>query len=60
MLAHLTDAAQPFDPAGSQRRLRIAMSDVGEIHFMPGLMDACARHAPGVRIDSVRLSGADL
>lgn len=60
LLSHLTDAAQPFEPASSQRRLRIAMSDVGEIHFMPSLMDACARHAPGVRIDSLRLAGADL
>ncbi|MFU1905443.1 LysR family transcriptional regulator [Bordetella avium] len=54
LLSHLADAAQPFDPATSQRRLRIAMSDAGEIHFMPTLMELCARHAPGVRIDSLR------
>lgn len=60
LLAHMNDAAVPFDPAASSRRLRIAMSDVGEIHFMPSLMELCARHAPGVRIDSARVVGADL
>lgn len=60
LLSHLADAVQPFEPSASQRRLRIAMTDVGEIHFMPSLMELCARHAPGVRIDSLRLAGADL
>ncbi|AEE68318.1 LysR family transcriptional regulator [Bordetella pertussis] len=60
LLSHALDATQDFEPRASTRRFRIAMSDVGEIHFMPRLMDQCARHAPGVRIDSLRLQGADL
>src|SRR5690606_27124979 len=36
------------------------MSDVGEIHFRPRLIELGARHAPAVRIDSLRLQGADL
>jgi len=60
LLSHTLDATQDFRPADSQRRFRIAMSDVGEIHFMPRLMEQCTRHAPGVRIDSLRLAGADL
>lgn len=60
LLSHTLDATHDFHPADSQRRFRIAMSDVGEIYFMPRLMEYCAQHAPGVRIDSLRLSGADL
>ncbi len=60
LLSHTLDATHDFRAADSQRRFRIAMSDVGEIHFMPRLMEQCAHHAPGVRIDSLRLSGADL
>ncbi|KOF52068.1 LysR family transcriptional regulator [Achromobacter sp. DMS1] len=62
-LATLSRALQDqnaFDPAASRRRFRVAMSDVGEIHFMPRLMEACAQLAPGVRIDSVRTQGPDL
>lgn len=59
LLDRLLEADEAFDPAGSTRRFCIAMSDVGEIHFMPALMEACARRAPGVRIDSVR-GGAEL
>lgn len=60
MLERAWDAPQDFEPDTSLRRFRIAMNDVGEIHFMPVLMELCARHAPGVRIDSVRLQGVDL
>src|SRR5690606_19365772 len=37
LLSHTLDATQDFHAASSQRRFRIAMSDVGEIHFMPQL-----------------------
>lgn len=60
MLTHMLDARPAFDPASSARRFRVAMSDVGEIHFMPALMESCARLAPGVRIESMRLQGAEL
>ena len=61
LLAHMVEESdEAFDPAHSTRRFRIAMTDVGEIHFMPSLMEACARVAPEVRIDSLRLQGADL
>ena len=60
ILERVLDAPPGFEPDSSSRRFCIAMSDVGEIHFMPLLMELCARHAPGVCIDSVRLHGADL
>jgi DNA-binding transcriptional LysR family regulator len=60
MLAHALDTPPGFEPAASTRRFRVAMTDAGEIHFMPGLMERCARDAPGVRVESVRLQGAEL
>ena len=38
----------PFDPAASARQFRLAMSDVGELYFLPVLMRALAK-APGER-----------
>lgn len=49
-----------FDPAASTRAFTIAMTDVAEIHFMPGLVQHCARDAPQVRIAVVRAYGPDL
>ncbi|MVW77964.1 LysR family transcriptional regulator [Bordetella sp. 02P26C-1] len=60
LLSHTLDATHDFRPEESRRRFRIAMTDVGEIHFMPRLVKACSRQAPGVRIDSLRLAGTDL
>ncbi|HEY0296759.1 MAG TPA: LysR family transcriptional regulator [Bordetella sp.] len=60
LLDRLLEADEGFDPAASTRRFHIAMTDVGEIHFMPRLMEICAQRAPGVRIDSVRGAGAEL
>jgi len=59
-LHHVFAAQDDFDPATSARRFRLAMTDVGEIYFMPVLIEHCARHAPGVRLDTVRVAGADL
>ena len=43
-----------FDQATSTRRFTVAMSDVGEVYFMPALIERCRAMAPGVRISSVR------
>src|SRR6476659_8698033 len=58
-LASVTQALnqeERFDPGSSQRRFVIAMTDVGEIHFMPALVERCGRIAPRVGISSVRAS----
>lgn len=60
LLTHMLDFRDEFDPAHGMRRFRVAMSDVGEIHFMPTLILRCSQEAPGVRIESVRLTGSDL
>ncbi|MFC4932841.1 LysR family transcriptional regulator [Massilia sp. GCM10023247] len=43
-----------FDPAASTRRFTIAMTDVGELHFMPALIERCRVAAPGLQLSSVR------
>ncbi|MFM2275890.1 MAG: Nodulation protein 2 [Pseudomonadota bacterium] len=45
-----------FDPATSSRAFTLAMTDVGEIYFLPVLMDALARTAPGVTLRAVSVT----
>jgi len=48
-LAHRTG----FDPATSARNFRFYMSDIGEIFFLPPLVERLRRDAPGVRLEAV-------
>ncbi len=49
-----------FDPATSQRSFSIAMTDIGEIYFLPKLMEEIARIAPSVSISTVRNTAVNL
>jgi len=49
-----------FDPASSTRSFTIAMTDVGEMYFLPVLVDALARSAPGVTLQVVSVTQAAL
>jgi DNA-binding transcriptional LysR family regulator len=49
-----------FDPATSKRRFTLAMSDVGEVYFMPVLIERCQQLAPQVQVSSVRAGGVDV
>lgn len=49
-----------FDPARSERCFTLAMTDVGEIYFLPVLMDALAREAPGVTLRCAPVADAAL
>lgn len=49
-----------FDPATSQRRFTLAMTDVGEVHFMPALIGRCREEAPHVQLSSVRAGSVQL
>ncbi len=49
-----------FDPANDARRFVIAMTDVGEVYFMPRLLAYCAQHAPNVRLEVSYESGTAL
>jgi DNA-binding transcriptional LysR family regulator len=44
-----------FDPAQSRRTFRIHMSDIGEGRFLPALVVALRREAPGLRIETLPL-----
>jgi len=47
--------ADSFDPARSQRRFVVHMSDIGADEFLPLLMGEVRRSAPGVRIEALQL-----
>ena len=49
-----------FAPAHSERVFTIGMTDIGEIYFLPTLMDALARSAPGVALSTVRNTAVNL
>lgn len=49
-----------FDPARSHRAFTFALSDVGEIVFLPKLVKALAKLSPGTTVQSVSLRPASL
>ena len=55
----LTEDEQ-FDPANSQRLVRLHMSDIGERVFMPPLMQHVMRVAPGLQLELVQLEPAQV
>lgn len=55
----LNEAGQ-FMPAQSAKVFRIHMSDIGEARFLPELMVALRRLAPGVRIETQPLASSDI
>lgn len=58
---HETLAVQlPFDPASAQREFTVAMTDIGEMHFLPRLVAVLESEAPGLSIRSVRGNAVDL
>ncbi|WP_280547757.1 LysR family transcriptional regulator [Halomonas sp. 11-S5] len=62
-LAHLQEALNrpdDFDPAVSERTFNIAMTDIGEIVFLPRLLQRLAEQAPGIRLSTVRSQHDDL
>lgn len=49
-----------FEPATSDRAFTIGMTDIGEIYFLPALIERLRRDAPGVTLSTVRDSGVNL
>ena len=49
-----------FDAATSTRQFTIAMTDIGEFHFLPQLMESLENMAPGVIISTVRSTAVNL
>ncbi|WP_199221813.1 LysR family transcriptional regulator [Limnohabitans sp. 2KL-17] len=46
------NVSQLFDPMRSVRVLRVHLSDIGEARFLPELVLAMQRHAPGMRLEA--------
>lgn len=51
---------EAFEASSSQRQFTIAMTDVGEMYFMPILVEQCRHFAPQVQIATVRANSVDL
>jgi len=49
-----------FDPLRSKRSFTIGMTDIGEIYFLPTLMDRLRQLAPGVSVSTVRNTAVNL
>jgi DNA-binding transcriptional LysR family regulator len=49
-----------FDPATARRAFTVGMTDIGEIWFLPRLVDALVRAAPNVSISTVRNTSINL
>jgi len=49
-----------FDPASVKRTVTIGMTDIGEIVFLPALVDRLRQVAPGVSLSTVRTTATNL
>jgi DNA-binding transcriptional LysR family regulator len=49
-----------FDPAVSERVFTVGMTDIGEIYFLPSLMERLAADAPRVSLSTVRNTAVNL
>ena len=49
-----------FDPTSVKRSLTIGMTDIGEIVFLPTLVERLSREAPGVTLNTVRNTAVNL
>lgn len=49
-----------FDPAKLNRPVTIGMTDIGEIVFLPALVERLAREAPGATLNTVRNTAVNL
>lgn len=59
-LENSVNVRDAFDPATSTRTFRVAMTDIGEIYFLPRLMARLARIAPGIGLSTVRNASVNL
>ncbi len=49
------EQSKSFDPAGSTRRLRIALSDIGELIFLPPIFRLLQARAPRIELEVVQV-----
>ncbi len=56
-LRRLTSHQADFDPATTQRRLRLCISDASHITLLPRLLEHLRQVAPGIRLEAARIDG---
>ena len=49
-----------FDPASVKRSVTVAMTDIGEIVFLPALVERLRQEAPGISLSTVRTTASNL
>ena len=49
-----------FEPATAQRAFTIGMTDIGEIYFLPALIERLRHEAPGITLSTVRNAAVNL
>ncbi|PMR72050.1 LysR family transcriptional regulator [Billgrantia endophytica] len=59
-LQEILNRPEDFEPAVSERTFNIAMTDIGEIVFLPRLLKHLAHEAPGISLSTVRSQNEDL
>jgi DNA-binding transcriptional LysR family regulator len=60
MILGAVNTATVFDPVTTTRSFRVALTDVGEIYFLPTLMPLLSKAGPGITISSVRNTAVNL
>jgi DNA-binding transcriptional LysR family regulator len=60
MIHGAINAKNSFDPATSKRRFSVGMTDIGEIYFLPLLMEKIQTLAPDVSISTIRSTSTNL
>ncbi|QJQ94201.1 MULTISPECIES: LysR family transcriptional regulator [Halomonadaceae] len=53
-LQETLNQAEDFEPTTSNRTFNFAMTDIGEIVFLPRLLERLAQEAPGISLSTVR------
>lgn len=59
-LRRALSAPSPFDPIASRQRFALGLTDIGEIYFLPRLMQHLHRVAPGLSLSTVRPASVQL
>lgn len=59
-LRNAMNHTEAFDAHATTREFTLALSDVGEVYFLPVLAELCARLAPSLRLSSVRAGTLDI
>lgn len=54
------DAVRRFEPSDTRRLFRIALSELGEIGWLPSILSALRAEAPDLRLEVVHLDAASL